>query len=312
MILVEATPDMVRGRDRDTHEAWGGLLPVETYQAWEARLRGHAWPRAELSTWLLRGEGGEVLSSCETYRMASLRDGDPGHSYGIASVYTEPDKRLKGYTVELLARLGARLAGADPAAQAMVLFSDVALAVYQKSGFEARPALNLAFPSSPGDPLDGVDALLREDGVAGALAAIPPPADPFTIRPAAAQIDWHLERERIYSALMGRPRPMACGARAGAGTVLWAADFRSGQLVILLLHAPGRGEAEALLAGARRTAAAAGLERTVLWKTPGDRPWPGAVLEDRLERLDSVPMIRPLDPRVRASDWRWIPRALWV
>jgi len=312
MILVEATPDMVRERDRDTHQAWGGTLPVEAYLALEARLRRHPWPRAELATWLLCADGGEVLSSCETYRMGSQRSGEPGHSYGVASVYTAPDKRLKGYAGELLERLCAHLAGTVADAQAVVLYSDVALRVYQRSGFTARPALNLAFASVSGDPRDGVDALLREDGLAAALAGIPPPADPFAILPVPEQIDWHLERERIYSALMARDRPEACGARAGAGTVLWAADFRTGQLLVLLLHAPGEAEAAALLTCARRTAEAAGLGRTILWRTPGDRPWPGSVPEDRLVCLDSVPMLRPLDPRILAADWRWIPRALWV
>ncbi len=310
MILVQATPEMSSERDRATHEAWGGPLAVERYQALERRLRGHGWSREVLRGWLLCAEGGEVLSSCETYRMPSRIEGAPGHSYAIASVYTEPDKRRKGYAAELLSRLGECLAGTGDA-QAMILFSDVALHIYEKSGFAARPAPTLRFPSLPGDPGEGVDELFPESRAAQALAWIPLPADPFAILPAPAQIDWHLERERIFSELLGRPRPTACGARIGSSAVLWSADFREGHLTILLFHAPGP-EAEALLTCARRAAHAAGLPWTLLWKTPADRPWPGILLEDRADRLDSVPMIRPLDPRLRAEHWRWIPRALWV
>ena len=126
MILVQATPEMSSERDRATHEAWGGPLAVERYQALERRLRGHGWSREVLRGWLLCAEGGEVLSSCETYRMPSRIEGAPGHSYAIASVYTEPDKRRKGYAAELLSRLGECLAGTGDA-QAMILFSDVAL-----------------------------------------------------------------------------------------------------------------------------------------------------------------------------------------
>ena len=312
MMLVEATPELSLERDRATHETWGGGLPVEAYQALEARLRGHPWPRASLALWLLRGADGEVLSSCETYRMTSRLRGVPGHSYGVATVYTEPDRRRRGHVRELLERLAAHLARAYPDAQSMVLFSDVPLAVYRGAGFFPRPALDLVWDPLPGDPRDGVDGLLEDDGAGPALDGLPFAQGPFAIRPSAAQIDWHLERERIFALLQGRSRPPGCGARLGPGLALWAAEYRTGQLMVLLLHAPGPGQAEALIASARRAAQAAGLARVTLWKTPGDPPWPGSRLEDRLARLDSVPMIRPLDPRLRAGDWDWIPRILWV
>jgi GNAT superfamily N-acetyltransferase len=314
VILVEATPELSRERSRATHEAWGGPLCVASYVALEERLRGQPWPRATMSVWLLCAEGGEVLASCETYRMPSQLLAGPvqGHSYGIASVYTEPSMRRRGYVTELLSRLGEHLVRTDPDAQAMTLFSDVPLSIYEKSGFTVRPALNLAFGPLPGDPLEGVDELLTEDRVAEALAGMPCPADPFTIRPVPAQIGWHLERERMFAELNERRRPPACGARIGGGTAFWSADYRPGQLTLLLLHAPGRAEADALVACARRMANAVGLMRAVLWLTPRDLPFPQALLEDRQITLDSVPMIRPLDPRVRASDWAWIPRAVWV
>jgi Acetyltransferase (GNAT) domain len=314
MILMEATPEMSRARDRDTYGAWGGPLPMAAYLHLEWRLRNHPWPRAAQTLWLLGAEDGEVLASCETYRMPSLRsDGPaPGHSYGVASVYTEPHKRRRGHVTELLTRLAGHLASRDPLAQALFLYSDVPLAVYLRSGFVARPALNLAFAAMPGDPGQGVDELLPEHRAAQALAAMAPPEGAFAILPDADQVDWHLERERIFASVMGRSRPPACGARLGAACALWAAEYRTGQLMVLLLHAPGPGEAEALLTCARRTAHAAGLTRAVLWKTPRDGPWPEARLEDRAERLDSVPMILPLDARVRAADWEWIPRVLWV
>lgn len=304
MILIEATPEMSRIRDRATYEAWGGGLSLDGYLQVEGRLRGHPWAREGAAAWQLRSESGETLCSCETYRMPSLARGVPGHTYAIASVYTEPHLRRRGHVGALLARLGERLARADARAQAMVLFSDVALETYGKSGFAARPALQLVFPAQAGDPGGGVDALLREDEVPRVLEAMPAPEGAFAIRPTAAQIDWQLERSR--------PGPGACGARLGGAAVLWSADPRKGELLILLLHAPHRAQARALVASARRAAAAAGLERAVLWRSPGDPPWPGARAEDRLERLRAVPMIRPLDPRIRAEDWDWIPRALWV
>jgi hypothetical protein len=226
-------------------------------------------------------------------------------------VFTDPDRRGRGYAGELLARLGRALQDADPGAQALVLYSDVALSIYERCGFTARPALERVFDSVPGDPRDGVDELFPEARAAWALARVPPGPGRFVAAPAAEQVDWHLERERIYSEILARPRPAAWGARAGTGTALWTADYRNGQLAFLALHAPDPAEAEALVACARRTAFAAGLYRTVLWPTP-ETACPRAEVRDRAPRLDSVPMIRPLDPRIRPEDWTWIPRILWV
>jgi len=315
MNLIHASSAMARDRDRATYEAWGGVLPLDRYLAEEWRLRCHPWSREAASAWFLRSDEGEVLCSCETYRMTSfLDDGGlvAGHTYGVASVYTEPGKRRKGYTTELLSRLADHLKGGDANAQAMILYSDVALEIYRRAGFEPRPGLNLAFDSIPGDPGEGVDELIPEHRAAQALAAIPRSREPFLVWPVAGQIDWHLERERIFAELLARPRPVACGARAGGSTALWAADYREGQLTVLLSHLGAPAEAEALLLCARRTAHAAQLARTVLWKTPQDGPLTQARREDRLDHLDSVPMIRSLDPRVQAAGWNWIPRAVWV
>jgi GNAT superfamily N-acetyltransferase len=315
MLLEKATPETARERDRATHAAWGGPLPVERYMAAEARIRAHPWSRAASAMWLLRSDRGEALCSCETYRMASLlRDGTavPGHTYGIASVFTDADRRGHGHATELLDRLALALHEEDPEAQALVLYSDVVPRVYERAGFTARPALDLVFAALPGDPGEGVDEWFTEARAAQALDRLPPPEGRFAIRPEPDQVDWHLERERIYAEVLGRARPPTWGARRGGGAALWTADPRSGQLTLLLLHAPERADAEALLASARRTAFAAGLARVVLWRTPADLSWPQAGLEDRALRLDSVPMIRALDPRVRPEDWTWIPRLLWV
>jgi len=312
MILERADDSRRRQRDQATFEAWGGPLPVESYLAAEARLRAQPWSRAVSSLWLLGSEAGGTVCSCETYRMDSRFLGEPGHTYGIASVYTDPAHRRRGHSTTLLAELGRALRAQDPRAQAMVLFSDVPARVYQAAGFAPRPAVSLGYPALPGDPAGPVDQLLDQAGAGAALARIPPRPGRFALEPVPAQVDWHLEREAIYAQCLGRPRPPAWGARAGAGTALWSADDLGGQLLLLALHAPAAAEAAALLACAQRVAGAAGLGRAALWTQPGPEPGTPASREDRSARHDSIPMIRPLDPRLRPEDWTWIPRAVWV
>ena len=311
MILQRAKDD-ANTRDLATFEAWGGPLPLEFYLAAVGRLRRHAWSRDHADVWLLRSDQGDVLSSCEAYRMASRIQSGAGHAYAVGNVYTEPALRGRGYATELLGMLALQVTREDPAAQALILFSDVALKTYEKAGFKARPALSLAFPARSGDPQEGVEMLLKEDGVVQAMAGLPLPSQGFTVLPAPGQIDWHLEREWIFAELFHRARPQACGARLGESVILWCADFVKETLDILLLHAPGGTGADALLACAGRVAAEAGLKKAVLWSSDGERFRTRAQSIRRMDTLDAVPMILPLVDRVKAEDWNWIPKAIWV
>jgi hypothetical protein len=312
--LVQADRDQARIRDRATYAAWGQPASLDGYLEFEDRLRDHPWGRERSAQWQLRSEQDEVLCSCETYRMTSRIGTGPatGHAYGVASVFTDQSLRGHGHAADLLGRVAAAVAAVDPRAQAMVLFSDVAPEIYARMGYAARPAFELVFDPLAGNPGAGVDRLLDEAGAAAALASAPYPPGPFAIRPEPGQLDWQLERERLLCAQFRRPRPEAWGAVAGAGFALWCASPFRNALLVLVLHAPVPEAAAALVAAARRTAHGAGLARVVLWEDPLRWPDLGARVEDRTPRLDAIPMIRPLDPRVAPDAWVWIPRVLWL
>src|SRR5262245_2541358 len=124
MELRLASDEEKRARDRLAHEAWGERLAVEGFVEREERLRAHAFSRAGMRTWLLV-ERGDVVASCETFRMRSRHRGADGHSFGLASVYVEPALRGRGHATAMLDRLHPALLDEDPAAQAAILFSDV-------------------------------------------------------------------------------------------------------------------------------------------------------------------------------------------
>lgn len=315
MQLVQVDLERARRRDFDTFAAWGPPFGLEAYVAAEGRLRDHPWGRDRSAQWQLCSDTGEVLCSCETYRMACrLEAGGPveGHAYGVATVFTDARLRGRGYAGALLDRVAEAVAATDPRAQALVLFSDVDPEIYARMGYVARPALERVFDPLDGAPGGGVDRLLDEAGARAALAAAPVPPGGFVIRPEPAQLDWHLERERLICAPYGRPRPDTRGAAAGAGCILWCADPGRDRLLVLALHAPEPEAAAALLASARRAARSAGLGRVALWGDPAEGPDLGGRVEDRTPRRDAVPMIRPLDPRVAPDAWTWIPRILWL
>jgi predicted GNAT family acetyltransferase len=138
MRLTIASLDEQRQRDAQTHDAWGEKLTPAQFIAREERLRTHAWPRAALTTWFLRDDDGALLASCETYHMRSFLDGARGDSFGIASVFTEPALRQRGHATRLMDLVTARVRQDWPAAHAMLLFSDVGAAIYERSGYRAR------------------------------------------------------------------------------------------------------------------------------------------------------------------------------
>ena len=305
-------------RDAVTYAAWGSPLSLEGYCERERRLRSRPWPRAELKMWLLCAEDGSALASCESYRTDSfLRSPHgglvPGDSFAIASVFTEERLRGRGYATQLMDRVAVEFERASPRAHSALLFSDVGAPLYRRSGYQEVDVRDWRFTPEPGEPSQLVDRLLSEEDVSAALGRMRRPEAPFFYWPTADQVDWHLERERIYAELMPRPRPEANGAMAGASTALWSMMGRSGTLMVLMLDARTEEEASALLGAARRVAQRAGLSKVVVWEEPATAlilaKVPGAVRE---AREGSLPMLRPLRPE--GLDWQAtpFPRVLWV
>lgn len=349
MELSEASEEEKVARDLLTHAPWGAPLDLDSWLRRERRLRAHPWS-AGMRTWFLR-EGGEVLSSCETFAMRSTAGSEAGTSYGVASVFTEERHRGRGHATELLRRVHARLSAEDRLAQAFILFSEVGAGIYERAGYAARREWDedLVFPpSTAAGP--GAAEPAPEEELARVLACAPPPprrgfavddspgageareerlneaahqlaggvrvVDPprgFLVWPSAEQLDWHRERERIYAEVLGRPRAPGCGARHRDGVVIWTGNLRSDRLYLLLLRAETAEAASALVEAARRAAAAAGLGAVHLWKCPLPEGWSPESASGRLVPRDqALPMIHPLGPRVRAEDWTFIPRALWI
>ncbi|MCY1020287.1 N-acetyltransferase [Pyxidicoccus sp. MSG2] len=318
MHLVLATEAQKAERDRVTHAAWGSPLTVEQFHQRELRLRARPWCAEGMNTWLLCEDDGRVLVSCETFHNDSwLRgpDGQLAHgdSFSIASVFTEEHLRGHGHATRMMDLVAAELERASPRGHAAVLFSDVGAPLYRRSGYEEVPAWDWNLPAREEPSPRRVDALLGDGDVAAALERMRRPEAPFYLWPSPAQVDWHLERERIYAELLSRPQPEACGAVVGDSTALWAMMARYGELVVLMLDARSGEDAATLLEMASAVAHRAKLAKVVLWEEPGTAELlarvPGAT---RVAREGSLPMVRPLRPGLPPAAAIPFPRALWV
>jgi GNAT superfamily N-acetyltransferase len=317
MHLVAANDEQKARLDTRTYAAWGPPLTLEAYAAREQRLSAHPWARVELRTWMLCDEAGDVLASCETYRTDSfLRSAEggllPGDSFAIASVFTEERLRGRGHATRLMDLLAAELER-QPRAQASLLFSDVGPRLYARSGYRETPAWDWLLTPTPGNPGERVDALLSESDVARALECMRRPEVPFFFWPTPAQLDWHLERGRIYAGHLGLRRPESQGATVGDSTALWGLVGRKDELTVLMLDARSLADATALLGAARRETHRAGLSRVVLWEEPGFAAFlPHLEGATRVARDGSLPMMRPLRPDLPLPASLPVPRGLWV
>jgi hypothetical protein len=313
--LVLATEAQKEMRDVVTAEAWGTGLSSEAYLRREQRLRALAVPRLGMRTWLLVEGTGRILSSCETFTFPSIfrTNGSEawGQSFGVASVFTEVRLRGRGYATRMLDWLCETL-GREKAAHAVVLYSDVSASQYARSGFVARPAYDWRWPAAAAS-VESDAAFFEDDALTWRWAARTVSPGRLVLHPTVDTFHWFLERERIYCAELGRPRPRACGAAVGSSLALWYAQPKDGRLWLHWLDAENAKSARALINAARVVARDAGLSEVRLWEEPDGPPSPEGLEGGLRERRSGgLPMIRPLDALIQPTDWRRIPRALWV
>lgn len=309
MRLVVADEERKRERDRLTWEAWGQRLDRAAFEVREIRLRAHPWCREAMTTWLWTDEAGAVLSSCETFRMRSFLRGEEGSSFGIASVFTEERLRGRGHALAMIRAVAEEVRAREPGSHALLLFSEVGATLYGRLGFAPRFCHDRHLAAGAEAPAGA--RFLGEGEIATLLERFRRPASPFLVWPSFLQIDWHLERERIYAELLGRRRPFAAGCEVAGARAIWAADCKNDRLAVLLAEAPDAPAAAALLQAARHVAGEAGLATVLVWETPS-LPLPAEAGRRVPRDDDALPMLLPLAPSLRPDAWREIPRALWV
>ncbi|MFO0660823.1 MAG: GNAT family N-acetyltransferase [Polyangiaceae bacterium] len=314
----EAFEDEKIARDLACHAAWGSSLTPEQFVARESRLRSLPWSRSSMKTWLLVDENEQVLASCETYAMKSASRSehslDEGVVWAIASVFVETHLRKRGYAERLVSSVVER---ASSSAQAVTLFSEVGTTLYGRSGFVAVPRRCITLAASPGDPAQVVDALIDEASVRDRADSIDWPSQQgFYVHASGDQIDWHLDRERFYTSLLHMTRPRWAGARTSSGWAHWAFSPKASTLIVLGIRGTERDdECSALIECSRRVASSCGATFVEIWaedipsKTVAD-----ALVSTSLPPVDSydtIPMIRPISPRIEPAHWR-VSRAVWV
>ncbi|MBL8923197.1 MAG: GNAT family N-acetyltransferase [Myxococcaceae bacterium] len=297
--LVVATEAQRRARDVLTASAWGRLLRPAQFLDREVTLRAHPFAVEAMRTWLWV-EGDEVCCSCETFEVRARRGPVEGRAWLVASVFTEPRLRGRGFARSMLDALALTLTG--PGALALALFSEVGAPLYERAGFVAQPTWDVVLPAET--------SVLPTDTwrTISAGPAFPPAGDgELELILSDAQCAWHVERERFYAKALGRPAPTGHLLVRGSSSLAAAASFQTNELHVLWYDFQDDGEAESMLREACAVAGACGLGAVRVWETTRfPVPSGGA----RRSRDDELPMVRPLDGG--AARWTRIARGLWA
>jgi N-acetylglutamate synthase-like GNAT family acetyltransferase len=296
----------------------------------------------------------EIVSSCQRLKTEGhikTHQHTPIGIHGLASVYTEPQHRGKGYAERMILSLCHSTTGKKKE-EAWLLYSDVGTPYYAKMGFrpldvdlhdlEWRCQLTTA-------PQSHVDQVFTDVDVSRCVEASrtwwalyskqqqdeQEEGCGIIVDPVWNQYDGVLlEIERMAEKYGVRSRPMTIGARRNQTTVLWYADPFQGELNIALITYDlngcsgnsHRGEGEPLqedlmhlITYARHVGRLAGLHKVHAWRSnlPASKThcWPVGKSNgcSMSERKIKIPMMR-LAPGVQeegALHCACLPKLCW-
>jgi hypothetical protein len=329
---------------------WGGKLTLERYLEREEVLgatdfgRGHpVWvlvPKEDPNTT-------DFLSSCETYPKPLVYkrpDGSvsTGTTHGIASVFTPPAHRGKGFCSTMLKLLrerfsketsenGHKLVGSH-------LYSDIGPEFYDRRGWTLHPTLEVVLPISEALALPTITKHGSEIGYSWlTLKDLPqifekdsekiisslPPCSVF-MPPRVEAVDWSLARSRIYSQAKGMAHLLEKNIvgvqlshqddqKSLPSYCTWFQCFKENILYILWMSSNSFAETQALLALASQFTFESGLEQVILWD-PQDPEWEqqGKVTC----RTDEMPSLILFDgneaPVAQTPTWIYNVRGNWI
>ncbi|KAK4188280.1 hypothetical protein QBC35DRAFT_496733 [Podospora australis] len=269
-ILTNPTPEELTKVFTLSHPKWGNALSLKDYLARERYLTTVPLSKdGGITHWILTlssispGEERPILSSCESIRKRAFYTENgkvkEGVAHGIASVFTDPTYRGKGYASRMMRELGKRLErwqvlGKDDQGReegkersvASVLYSDIGKSFYAKHGWRAYESGHVSFKplgqtSQNGEKktqgvkeigyhelaeLCAVDERLLKKQLEG-LAAQDGKRRYVALVPELDQLLWHMMREDFMTKHIFGKTPAVKGAVAGeVGKRVWALWMR--------------------------------------------------------------------------------------
>lgn len=233
-----------------SHPYWGTALSLESYISREVAQYSIPLSRNNgLTPWILTNPTllpRPIFSSCEILKKRALvRSPDgaitEGIAHGVASVFTEPQERKKGYAGAMMGKIGEMLEGVQAekkgGALFSVLWSDIGKQFYAKRGWKVFESSHLEFPATKSTPelpenlkiigFDDLPELAEADEKLLRKQIIDAPQSTTTlvgIMPDLDQLQWHLAREAFACKDLFSKIPTSHGAlyKTSSGSRIWA------------------------------------------------------------------------------------------
>ncbi|KAF5678824.1 lysine acetyltransferase [Fusarium heterosporum] len=220
LVLTRPT-DVERERVwKGTHPHWGAALTMEDYIAREHDNLEAALARDDgVTSWILtdgsmKPDDRPILSSCETYKKRALVSSKEGRvrdgtAFGVASVFTFPECRGKGYASKMMSLLADELRGRQQKnegdADFSVLWSDVGPKFYNAVGWKPFESTWLEFPVTETEhtaeesvkpiTLDDIpDLAARDEELLRKGVSSPSSRVRAAVVPDAITLQWHIHR----------------------------------------------------------------------------------------------------------------------
>ncbi|KAG5966239.1 hypothetical protein E4U58_002568 [Claviceps cyperi] len=258
LVLVKATPEEQTAICLRHQPHWGSSFTPEGYLRREVGLQELSLARdGGLTVWALTQNtdanddnsynaddapaGRPILCSLETYRKRAIVRGIDGivrdvTAHGVASVFTPPRHRRKGYSSKMLSLISDELARQEAQkpgnAAFSVLFSDVGKTFYAQHQWMPFPSTHLSFSvdlststSTSTNTVDGRLTLITDDNLPKITQLDEqtlrqklsrPPQPPHTIRiallPDLPTYEWHFARAAFQARHVFGKTPSLHGA----------------------------------------------------------------------------------------------------
>ncbi|KIY01179.1 uncharacterized protein Z520_02731 [Fonsecaea multimorphosa CBS 102226] len=247
MKLVSATPLEYVQTAYLNAEEWQGPLTMEQYLDREVVLQSVDLTRdGRITGWILTSDSippnpdgsRPILACCESLLVEGYvaKDGEvkKTQAHGIASVYTRPEYRGKGYAGRMMAELGKRLESWQTSTGApnpfSVLYSDIGQKFYAKFGWKVFPSnhihltpMDQAAYNAAASKFPDVEDLTMEDVKhiptaqylehrLHTISRATPGVNHVAIRPDVEHFEWHFAREELHTKVLNKGFPKFKGA----------------------------------------------------------------------------------------------------
>ncbi|CAG8448095.1 15565_t:CDS:10 [Acaulospora colombiana] len=340
LMLLEATPEQAIMTNQNSYATWGyPQLTLEQYLEREKLLANQEFTGENFKVWVLmsRKEQQEhqgkndasannnptILSACETFKRKALivdRSGEVIETicYGIASVFTPPHLRNKGYASTMM-KLLTGILEKQFKADFSFLFSDIGPNFYQRFGWNVFNNKEIRFS------IDGGDASGEGPGnmELGENVSVSPiresdleritQLDCQLVRQELLKVDhralvvlpnkpsyvWMFERSKFYARVTANTEITIFGVelvrafdekeKQLVGFIIWFHDFNEQKLVALRFRSYSKQAAKILVAQAKQEARKYNLKQVVSWN-PDMTLFSGEDGE-LVEREDSLPSL---------------------